>query len=107
MTSAMRLNPNRVSVQRMFATYGEMVRSYHKMAEEIRWDMLSASAFINSVATTTGYGDIVPVTLTGKICTILYALYGIPVFIWYIIKLGVLFRVLVMRFNRHINNLIQ
>ncbi len=28
--------------------------------------------------------------------TIVYALYGVPVFMWYIIKLGALFRVVVM-----------
>ena len=27
----------------------------------------------------------------------IYALYGIPIFVWYIVKLGVLFKVLVMR----------
>ena len=50
----------------------------------------------------TGYGDIVPITVNGKILTIVYALYGIPVFIWYIIKLGGLFRVMVMRLLRNI-----
>ena len=35
-------------------------------------------------------------TLAGKIMTIVYALYGVPVFMWYIIKLGALFRVVVM-----------
>ena len=44
-----------------------------------------------------GYGDIVPVTQGGKIFTLAYSLYGIPIFIWYIVKLGALFRVLVMR----------
>ena len=44
-----------------------------------------------------GYGDIVPTTLEGKLFTICYALYGIPIFIWYIVKLGALFRVVVMR----------
>ena len=48
-----------------------------------------------------GYGDIVPSTVEGKILTIFYALYGIPVFLWYIIKLGALFRVVVMRFLRN------
>ena len=38
----------------------------------------------------------------GKIVTIIYALYGIPIFMWYIIKLGALFRVVVMRFLRNL-----
>ena len=40
--------------------------------------------------------------MQGKIMTIIYALYGIPVFLWYIIKLGALFRVVVMRFLRNV-----
>ncbi len=53
-------------------------------------------------SSTSGYGDIVPVTTEGKVFTLAYALYGIPVFIWYIVKLGALFRVIVMRFVRHV-----
>ena len=30
------------------------LQAYHSMPEEIRWNMLSASAFVNAVATTTG-----------------------------------------------------
>ena len=36
-------------------------------------------------------------TLGGRIFTLVYALYGIPVFMWYIIMLGVLFRSVVAR----------
>lgn len=86
----------------LFMEYAEKLKEYHTLPNEIKWDMLSASAFVNSVATTTGYGDIVPVTFNGKICTIIYALYGIPVFIWYVVKLGALFRVIVMRFIKFI-----
>ena len=64
--------------------------------------MLSASAFVNSVSSTTGNGHLFPVTIGGKILTIFYALYGIPVFLWYIIKLGVLVRVSVKRFFKKI-----
>ena len=54
-----------------------------------------------------GYGDIVPVTREGKIFTLAYALYGIPIFIWYIVKLGALFRVIVMRMVRHIYDFLR
>ena len=43
-----------------------------------------------------------PLTDEGKILTMFYALYGIPVFIWYIVKLGGLFRVVIMRLLRYI-----
>ena len=43
----------------------------------------------------------VPVTTEGKVLTVVYALYGIPIFLWYTIKLGALFRVVVMRFLRN------
>lgn len=84
-----------------FEEYQDRIKAYQTIPEEIQWEMLSASAFVTGVSTTTGYGDIVPSTVEGKILTIFYALYGIPVFLWYIIKLGALFRVVVMRFLRN------
>ena len=81
----------------------EMVQKYSKMMadikdhpDEIIWDMLNAQAFVTSIQTTTGYGDIVPLTPGGKIFTIAYALVGVPIFLWYIVKLGGVFRVFTM-----------
>ena len=37
-----------------------------------------------------------PVTTEGKVFTLAYAILGIPVFMWYIVKLGGLFRLLTM-----------
>lgn len=106
----------------IFEQYLKSLKTYHAVPEEIPWNMLSASAYVNSVSSTTGkfkdtlyllswdfsnavhsigYGDIVAVTQEGKVLTIIYALYGIPIFMWYIIKLGALFRVVVMRFLRN------
>lgn len=78
-------------------TYNEKLRQLADTKKEVEWNMLSASEFVTSVMTTLGYGDIVPVTLGGRIFTLIYALYGIPVFMWYIIMLGVLFRSIVAR----------
>ncbi|XP_059085511.1 potassium channel subfamily K member 13-like [Tigriopus californicus] len=77
--------------------YSDALNEFTDIEDEIPWDMLAGAAFVNSVSSTTGYGDIVPVTLEGKLFTLVYALYGIPVFIWYVVKLGALFRVVVMR----------
>ena len=81
----------------------EMVQKYSKVMAEIKnhpdeiiWDMLNAQAFVTSIQTTTGYGDIVPLTPGGKIFTIAYALVGVPIFLWYIVKLGGVFRVFTM-----------
>ncbi len=46
---------------------------------------------------TAGYGDIIPVTFWGKFFTLIYALAGIPVYMWYIFKLGAVFRLVVMK----------
>ncbi|TRY80153.1 hypothetical protein TCAL_05802 [Tigriopus californicus] len=73
--------------------YSDALNEFTDIEDEIPWDMLAGAAFVNSVSSTTGYGDIVPVTLEGKLFTLVYALYGIPVFIWYVVKLGALFRV--------------
>ena len=36
-------------------------------------------------------------TIPGKVFTIFYAICGIPVFMWYIFKLGGVFRLVVMK----------
>ena len=50
-----------------FATYKSELERYHAIPDEIEWTMLSASAFVNSVSSSTGYGDIVPLTMKGSI----------------------------------------
>ena len=84
----------------LFNDYVNTLEEYLAIPEEIEWEMLSAAAFVNSVSSTTGHGHILPVTTSGKVLTLLYALYGIPVFMWYIIRLGALCRVVVKRFTR-------
>ena len=88
------------NAKKLFVNYVETLEEYHALPDEIEWEMLSASAFVNSVSSTTGHGHILPVTSAGKILTILYAFYGIPVFMWYIIRLSALCRVVVKRFFR-------
>jgi len=61
----------------------EAIPELAKLPEEIEWDMLAAQSFITSVQTTTGYGDIVPVTFWGKFFTLIYAFIGIPIFMVY------------------------
>ena len=43
-----------------------------------------------------GYGNIVPVTFEGRLLTIFFAIFSIPVNYWYIFKLGSLFAGTVM-----------
>ena len=76
----------------------QLPQGLHPFSKKIRRHQTERLALIiPSQLFSLGYGDIVPVTFAGKVCTILYAMYGIPIFIWYIVKLGALFRVLVMR----------
>ena len=80
----------------MIKDYSKTISQLKNHPEEIGWDMLSAQAFFTAIQSTTGYGDIVPVTPEGKLLTIVYGLFGIPIFFWYISKLGNLFRGLIM-----------
>lgn len=88
----------------MIKDLSQAVADTKKYPDELTWDLLNAQAFITSVQTTTGYGDIVPATTQGKVFTLAYAIIGIPVFMWYIVKLGGLFRLLTMYFFSNITH---
>ncbi|XP_077989215.1 TWiK family of potassium channels protein 18-like [Glandiceps talaboti] len=54
----------------------------------IEWDWTTGCFFCITVLTTIGYGSLVPVTMHGKIVTIVYAVIGIPLFLIFLAKLG-------------------
>lgn len=50
--------------------------------EEV-WSFPAALMFCLSIITMVGYGNMVPKTKEGKILTMVYALFGIPLYILY------------------------
>ncbi|XP_059215733.1 potassium channel subfamily K member 18 [Centropristis striata] len=53
-----------------------------------RWDFFGSMFFCCTVFTTVGYGEIYPVTLTGKVVCVLYAMMGIPLTLLVILDVG-------------------
>ena len=53
--------------------------------------------FTLSVITTLGYGNTVPTTKYGKIVTMIYAVFGIPVYILYFRNIGQVIMMMMMR----------
>ncbi|XP_035462819.2 potassium channel subfamily K member 18 [Scophthalmus maximus] len=53
-----------------------------------RWDFFGSLFFCCTVFTTVGYGEIYPVTLTGKVVCVLYAMVGIPLMLLVILDVG-------------------
>jgi hypothetical protein len=41
-------------ISALFKEYTQLITEYHLLPEEIPWEMLSATAFVNSVSSTTG-----------------------------------------------------
>jgi len=64
---------------------------YDERTVEERWTFPSALMFTLSVITMIGYGNLVPRTKWGKIVTMLYAVFGIPVYILYFMNMGKVF----------------
>jgi hypothetical protein len=81
------------SIHQVIKDYQESMTGYiragydEKTVEE-RWTFPAALMFTLSVITMIGYGNIVPRTEWGRIATMLYALFGIPVYILYFMNMG-------------------
>uniref|UniRef100_A0A914VT55 Potassium channel domain-containing protein n=1 Tax=Plectus sambesii TaxID=2011161 RepID=A0A914VT55_9BILA len=56
--------------------------------ENLRWSFSSSLLFAFTILTTIGYGNVVPSTFAGRLFTIFYALFGIPLFLIALTDLG-------------------
>lgn len=61
---------------------------YDGRTNQERWTFPSALMFSLSVFTMIGFGHLVPRTEWGKIATMLYAVFGIPVYVLYFMNMG-------------------
>ena len=61
---------------------------YDGLTNAERWTFPSALMFSLSVFTMIGFGHLVPRTEYGKIATIIYAVFGIPVYVLYFMSMG-------------------
>ncbi|XP_015185392.1 PREDICTED: potassium channel subfamily K member 9-like isoform X1 [Polistes dominula] len=64
----------------------EVVNEEHK-----KWTFAGAFLYSLTVITTIGYGNICPRTKWGKLCTIIYAIIGMPLFLLYLSNIGDIF----------------
>ncbi|KAG7462544.1 hypothetical protein MATL_G00185990 [Megalops atlanticus] len=62
-----------------------------------RWNFYGSMFFCCTVFTTVGYGEIYPVTITGKVVCILYAMVGIPLMLLVITDVGDILAMLVSK----------
>ncbi|CAB3365998.1 TWiK family of potassium channels protein 18-like isoform X3 [Cloeon dipterum] len=66
-------------------------KGYDGREPEDAWTLPAALMFCLSIFTMIGYGNMVPKTTWGKVATILYAVFGIPVYILYFMNMGKVF----------------
>ncbi|KAM7408097.1 hypothetical protein PAMA_001990 [Pampus argenteus] len=66
-----------------------------------RWTFFGSMFFCCTVFTTVGYGEIYPVTLSGKVVCILYAMVGIPLMLLVILDVGDFLAMLMSRAYIH------
>ncbi|CAK9291806.1 unnamed protein product [Gordionus sp. m RMFG-2023] len=53
-----------------------------------RWSLNDAFLYSLTVITTIGYGNMTPKTIWGKIVTVIYAIFGIPILLLYLTNIG-------------------
>lgn len=82
-----------VKVDKALASYQKelttLIRNgYEEKSPEDIWDFSTALMFCLSVFSMIGYGNVVPRTVYGKIMTMIYATFGIPLYILYFQNMG-------------------
>lgn len=55
---------------------------------EYSWTITTAIFFTTTLLTTIGYGNLVPVTATGRMFCIFYALFGVPLILITVADIG-------------------
>ncbi|KAF8383911.1 twk-18 [Pristionchus pacificus] len=68
--------------------YNEKVGIVEADMDNLKWSLPGAIFFCITVYTTIGYGNIYPVTTTGRVVTIIYAFIGIPITVICLYSLG-------------------
>lgn len=63
-------------------------KGYDGRTSKEQWNFPAALMFTLSIFTMIGYGNLVPRTEWGKVITIFYAVFGIPLYILYFMNMG-------------------
>lgn len=63
-------------------------KGYDGRTAEETWSFSTALMFSLSIFTMNGYGNVVPKTPQGKVATVVYAIYGIPLYVLYFRNMG-------------------
>lgn len=77
------------TLKRFQSTVVEAVKKgYDGRSSKDQWNFPAALMFTLSIFTMIGYGNLVPRTEWGKVITIFYAVFGIPLYILYFMNMG-------------------
>jgi hypothetical protein len=63
-------------------------KGYDGKTTEETWSFSAALMFSLSIFTMNGYGNVVPKTMLGKAATVVYAVFGIPLYVLYFRNMG-------------------
>lgn len=64
--------------QKLVRVFQNATRKGMLMSDRASWNFGASVLFVISIVTTVGYGNIVPLTESGKLFTIIFSLFGIP-----------------------------